>query len=110
MYTLELQSNSFFLCNISSVCCSGVVSRNVTLHHLVWACLDALCTPRHGSTEKTITEVFQQLLPYIIMVPADGGGVLYPSIPSSVSSACQHSVTFVRLVTLNMQDALFVTN
>lgn len=74
-------------------------SSDLTLHCLVWACLDALSTSRHGSVEKIITEIFHQLLPLITMVTNEGGICTSPlSLSQSFTLPSQHAVTFVKHV------------
>ena len=63
-------------------------------HYLTWACLDALCTTRHGPLEQTLLEVFQCLLPVVTMVTGNVSSA--SSIPNILTIPSQHAVSFVK--------------
>ncbi|KAL5479917.1 hypothetical protein EMCRGX_G023519 [Ephydatia muelleri] len=60
-----------------------------------WSCLDLVFKPLHGGVERTATEVFQQLLPSLLLLTSAGNVCTSSSLPALLTTICQHTLTFV---------------
>jgi condensin-2 complex subunit D3 len=65
---------------------------------LAWFCLKALCSDLHGNKAKLATEVFNQLLPVVMMLGEGGAPVQQLNV--SLDTSSKHALSFIREIFL----------
>ncbi|XP_060549547.1 condensin-2 complex subunit D3 [Pantherophis guttatus] len=82
------------------------ISRAKYVSELAYFGLRLLCSPLHSLGDKTLRQVFYQLLRVILMLPGKEGGVSLP-IPSQIIDARKLALKFLSSLTEELKEVAF---
>ncbi|XP_066059756.1 condensin-2 complex subunit D3 isoform X3 [Chamaea fasciata] len=84
------------------------VNKAKYIPELAYYGLHLLCSPRHGTEDKTLRCVFQRLLHVVLMVESRGGSRCEPlPITSAVTSARSQAVKFISSLVDELKEAVY---